>query len=756
MLYKYLLGLTAMLISLQLSAQSISGRIIDSPDRQAIGQAHISLVNTLKGSVTDAAGYFELTDLQAGTYYLHISRMGYETREMKVVLEENTRLVLEDIILQPGVHQLNKEVIISAQRMPQMQFSSPQAVNVLNQSQLVQSAPRSAAEALFGLPGLWVQKTNHGGGSPFIRGMTGNQALQMIDGIRLNNAISRYGPNQYFNTIDPNSIQQVEVIRGAGSVQYGSDAMGGVVQVFTKSPDFSKDGWQWDGQLFGKLMSGGMEQSGRAELQFSGEKAAFYGGFSTRNFGDLIAGADVGKLVPSGYREMSADLKAKFRIADQQLLTIAYQFLDQDDVHRWDQVAQRGYQLWKFDPQNRRLGYVRWEKYSNNRWLSQVRTTLSFNRSVEGRVSQRQDSNLRRREDDAINTYGAMAEIISRPADFYTISSGLEYYHDRISSSASDTDLESGISIAGRGAYPASARASSLALFSLHTLAFDRLTLTYGGRLNHFSVSTEDDAFGNINNAPTALVGNLAASYALWPQHRIVASVNSGFRAPNIDDLTKFGSFDSGFEVPISALDPEKSLTMELGFKSRTDNFSSAFFLYRTNLFDLIDRVPSTFNGSENYQGDPVFRKENVNRAYIQGAEAELEVKLGQSLTAFGSLIYAYGQNSSADEPMRRIPPLNGRLGLQYQHQTGFYLRGEYLYATTQDRLSGGDISDHRIPEGGTPGWEVLNLYAGYHWRWLRVNAGAQNLLDETYKTHGSGVYGYGRSAWLALNFSIL
>jgi iron complex outermembrane receptor protein/hemoglobin/transferrin/lactoferrin receptor protein len=115
-----------------------------------------------------------------------------------------------------------------------MQFDTPEAVSVLTQKQLLQNAPRSTPEALMGLPGVWVQKTNHGGGSPFIRGLTGQQTLILIDGIRLNNATFRSGPNQYFNTIDPQSIAQIEVLRGSGSVQYGSDALGGVVHVLTK------------------------------------------------------------------------------------------------------------------------------------------------------------------------------------------------------------------------------------------------------------------------------------------------------------------------------------------------------------------------------------------------------------------------------------------------------------------------------------------------------------------------------------------
>ncbi len=737
-------------------AQSIQGTLLEANINQPVQDASISVVHSLAGTVSDEAGSFRINHLTPGDYLLSISKVGFVTLDLEISVSE-TGTDLGTVVLQPGMMLLNKEVVVTAQRMPQLQYESPQASSVLNQSQLVQYAPRSAAEALLGLPGVWVQKTNHGGGSPFIRGMTGNQALQMIDGIRLNNAISRYGPNQYFNTIDPNSIQQIEVIRGAGSVPYGSDAMGGVIQVFTKSPALS-EGFRLSGNAYGKLMSGGMEQSGRGEIEVSGSRAAFYGGFSLRHFGDLIAGGSR-KQSPSGYGELSSDMKALFRLSSRQRLTLAYQFLDQNDVHRWDQTTLQPweapgrtlYQTWQFDPQDRRLGYVRWEMINNNRWVRQIRVTASLNRSVEGRIRQRQNENLLQRERDAVNTYGGILEVRSAPAAFYSITSGLEFYYDRVRSQATETDLENNTLTEKRGAYPASARAASLALFTLHTLDFARLTLTYGGRLNAFRVSATDAAFGDIDNSPTAIVGNAAASYAVLPSLRVVASLNTGFRAPNIDDLTKFGSFDSGFEVPISGLSPEKSVTVETGIKTRTDRLSGSLLLYRTRLSDLIARVPATFRGSDTYEGFPVYRKQNVDKSYIQGIEAETEATLTDQVTAFGSLIYTYGQNTSDGQPMRRIPPLNGRLGLQYFQRKGWSARAEWLFAARQARLSGGDLGDHRINPSGTPAWHIVNLYAGYTYDWFSVHAGLQNLTDTYYRVHGSGVDGYGRSVWLAV-----
>ena len=130
--------------------------------------------------------------------------------------------------------------------------------------------PRTTPEALMGMNGVFVQKTNHGGGSPFVRGLTGNQTLILVDGIRLNNSTFRYGPNQYLNTIDAYTIQRIEVAKGTGSVQYGTDAIGGVVHIITKRSAICNKVKLVHGKVIGKYMTGDMEKTGRGEANYSG------------------------------------------------------------------------------------------------------------------------------------------------------------------------------------------------------------------------------------------------------------------------------------------------------------------------------------------------------------------------------------------------------------------------------------------------------------------------------------------------------
>ena len=298
-----------------------------------------------------------------------------------------------------------------------------------------------------------------------------------------------------------------------------------------------------------------------------------------------------------------------------------------------------------------------------------------------------------------------------------------------------------------RGLYPDGATMSSLAIFSLHTLTLNKLILTAGGRYNAFQISTPESSLP-ATIRPSALVGNFGASFAIVPAVRLVASVQSAFRAPNVDDLGTLGIVDFRYEVPNATLQPERSLNKEGGVKIRSKRFSATILAYHNQLSNFINRVRA---GKDSIQGYPVYLKQNSAQAFIRGLEAEAEYEVAPSWLIYGGGSYTYGQNTTAREPFRRIPPLNGRVGLTYQLLGGWWARAELLLAGAQTRLAKGDQDDNRIAKGGTPAWQVLNLNGGYRWRYVTLSAELQNLTNQAYRTHGSGVDGIGRSAWLSV-----
>lgn len=646
------------------------------------------------------------------------------------------------------VSQSLEEVVISAKRSVSSGIKTPEAIKILDISSVREHQIRTAPEALMLTPGIFVQKTNHGGGSPFIRGLTGNQTLLMIDGIRLSNSTMRYGPNQYFNTIDVFSIEKMEVLRGNGSVQYGSDALGGTIQAFSHELVTSENS-DFGAGVISRFATAGMEKSLRAAADYSGKNAAFRAGVTWRDFGDLVGGDTTGRQDPSGYREFDYDIKAKIKMGRSSSLTMLVQSVRQSDVHVYHKVTLEDYAVNKTDPQKRKLAYLKFNRKINMGIIRDITLTGSLHNSAEGRESSKNGSDIIRYEKDKVRSAGFSTEIVTAEGNIWSASSGIDIYNDIVNSSRIDFNKSDNRQTSKRGLYPDGASMTSLAAFSIHTFDLPGWIITAGARVNTYIIKAEDINTGTTKITPSTVVGNLAILKKLATSSNLFLSLNSGFRAPNIDDLGTLGIVDFRYETPNFDLKPEHSLQYQLGYKLRNSRLRGDIYIYRNELYNLIvrNRVPD-----QSIEGYPLYMKENSERAYIQGIETGWDFSLNGSWALSGTLTYTYGENISRNEPVRRIPPLFGRLALDYENDN-ILIDFEWLAAGKQERLAQGDIDDNRIPDGGTPAWNIFNINAGYSFSYFRLDLSLNNLLNKDYRYHGSGVNGIGRSAFLTVSF---
>ncbi|MCU0248963.1 MAG: TonB-dependent receptor [Vicinamibacterales bacterium] len=717
-----------------------------------IAGARIAVDGQDAGVVTDSGGIARVSGLPAGPAMVRVS--AHEFRPAQAVIDIARSEAMLHVVLAPVELRVDESVIVSAARADRAASDVPRSTAVVSRTALDERADRTSPEALQDRSGGWVQKTNHGGGSPFLRGLVGNQVLVLIDGVRLNNATFRLGPNQYMNTIDAFSLERIEVVRGSGSVQYGSDALGGVINLISPLPILSPGGVRAGGSVATRLASAGMEQTARAEGRVAGARAGVRGGVTLRNFGDLVAGGSLGTEAPSGYQESDADVSAIWAPSPRTTFTGVFQSVYQEGVPRFDQVSQRGYDVYEFDPQSRRLGYLQWQQLVSSKWLDLSRVTLSWQRSDEGRRRRRTGSDLETTESDTVATVGVSADLYGRLASRAGWHAGVEVYHDTVRSWRLDTDLATGASKPMRGLYPDGATRLSAAAFALGHFSFGRAGVDVGARYTRDDVEADDPVFGPLRIEPDAIVGSVSVLVPLGRGVQAFGSVAQAFRAPNIDDLSTLGTFDYGVEVPPESLDPERSVSIEGGLKANTSRVAATFAAFRLQLRDLIDRLPATFEGSPSWDGQDVYQRANVGEAYVRGLEADAEWRATAALTVRGFVASTYGQQVTVDAPMRRIPPVNGLLGARYRWNRGVWIEGTLRAAGAQTRLAPGDIADHRIPPGGTPGWSVVNLTAGMRvGQGLLLSAGLANLFDEAYRIHGSGIDGPGRHAWLSARF---
>ena len=647
-----------------------------------------------------------------------------------------------------------KEVIITSTRQETDLRNVPYSTSLISHDALEEVQMRSTPEALFGQMGTFVQKTNHGGGSPFLRGLTGNQTLTLIDGIRLNNPTFRYGPNQYLNTIDPFIIDKIELLRGNGSVQYGSDAMGGVIHILSAEPEFDNNR-RIISRFSGKAMSNDMEYTGRGEVEYRSDKLAILLGGTFRKFGDLLGGGTIGRQTPTGYRERSLDGKLKWRW-NKTNLTIAHQFTRQDAVPLYHKIKLEDFSFYLFDPQIRRLSYLKFETKSKNRYIETITFISSIQNSDESRLYKKRRASVRTEESDQVTTSGQTLDFYSEFSDHWSSNSGIELYASKIRSDRFTIDAIGDNRIESRGLYPDNARTRNFSIFSLHHLKFGPINFEGGIRYNYLRHKIPNDdpliAGGEIVLVkPSSLALNAAVMYRLGSGHNLFLSYSEGYRAPNIDDLGTLGLVDFRYEVPAYDLKPESAHNTEAGYKYFGKNWIGNATLFQSRLSNLITRRKLD---DQEVNGYNVYIKENTDKALITGFEYSIDWYISKSIFIQNSASYTYGQNISAKEPLRRIPPFFGHSRIKLTKGKWTFTL-EHLYAGRQDRLSSGDRDDNRISDSGTPGWSILNYYMSVRLNKVQLRFGLQNITHEAYRMHGSGIDGVGRSGWIAVDWEI-
>ena len=635
------------------------------------------------------------------------------------------------------------QITVTASRKARAVLSTPFAVDVLQRNAIDKQLSRTVPEALIGMPGVFIQKTNHAGGSPFVRGLTGNQSLILVDGIRLNNSIFRYGPNQYMTLVDPLIVDRIEVVKGTGSVQYGSDAMTGVINIMTRELSFS-DKNKWTERLQSRVTETGMETTWRPEISYKGKRIAFSIGADTKMFGNLKGGDTTGFQVPSGYNEKAFDAKLKLDLGKNWIITIANQWLEQQDVPVYHKYRLENFAVNTSDPINRGFSYTKIKKTYARGIVNELNFFGARQFIKETRYAQKKGSTTTRYERDAIETLSFGGEINTQINKHWEANSGIELYRDEVRSFRNDYVFIRINEANKRGLYPDNSRYTNLAIYSIHHLQFNKLTIEAGARFNQYNASIKDQTLGKIAIKPGALVFQGGLNYQLNKKLYVYANMSEGFRAPNIDDLGTLGIVDFRYEQPAYNLEPERSLNIETGIKYLGKRTAFSGSIFRTNLSGLITRIKT----GEIISGYDVYTKINVDKGFVKGWEAQGQVKLIKGLSLQASATSLFGESVTKAQPLRRIPPFNSRIALEYRNKR-FSSGLNFDHASPQRRLEAGDKSDNRIPIGGTPGFNVLHSYFSYESNNVITRLYVSNVLNTDYRTHGSGINGMGRAVSL-------
>jgi len=672
----------------------------------------------------------------------------------------------------------------------------------VTRSDIDERIPRSAPDALKFEPGIFVQQTSHGQGSPYIRGRYGARVLIVYDGVRLNNSTFRQGPNQYLFTLDTQTIRSIEVIRGGGSTLFGTDALGGALLVNPFLPEIPEPGitFGWAPRARAQYHEADHGVTLRGQVAGTvGEKFSVIvgGGYAhadlLRSAGSVRNPAN-GALpeVPrfaadgitqlgTGYTVATGDIATRYWLAPNLVVTAAANVFRQYDTPRTDQCPPAFGLLGDctmIEEQFRTLAYAGLDG-DLGAFARTARVRLSFQRQHERRVRTRPISNVENGGRDDVDTYGLSASFLTDETQLGRNVGlrghwGGDVYHDSLGSAGWTRFTDTGrLFPYERGQYLAGSSYLTGGAFARGELRVtDRITITLGGRAGvtrAIAPSDPETAALAFDRQWVATAGEARSSFRVLPWLTVTGGVDRSFRAPNLDDLTSRQQTGPGFQIDNRDLGPEKQVTTEIGAVADLRQFYAEVWGFRSMLNAGLDRVARSIGEcpagpSSEACASSWSRFQVVNApgpAFIYGVEAALRWRPVDFFRAQATFAWTQGEGPNLGGavpwgqfpdpnprvPVSRIAPTNGTVETRFSFLGSCYAGWAFRWALEQTRLSVSDRADYRIPNGGTPGFAIFDLRAGYRYRRnLIVNVVLENLMNRPYRAHGSGVNGAMRS----------
>ena len=653
-------------------------------------------------------------------------------------------------------------LVYSVNRTPERTFDTARAVQVMTREEIRRTGARTLGDLLLEQTGLAMNQITYSSGVPVIRGLLGKQVQILVDGVKINNASWRSFGLPYVDLIDIDMVERIEIVRGVVSV-LGTESLGGAINVITRKGPGGTE--RFGASVSGRFSSGDGAFSTPVSVYGQGDRFRYILGGSYQNTGNLRGGGNVGEQ-PTAYDDAGGHFRFEYFPSTDKTLFAAYQDLQQSDVLRTDRLADHSSVESKYDPVRLQLLSAGYEDLNNRKLFQYLKLTTFWNRQGLGDYDRRANrANLLLIGDDTDTQLGANLEMRTYLGPHRLIY-GVDYTTDAIDSTGTDLDVRTGKATPRRGRYTDGASYRTLGVYLLdHVKASRWFTLSAGARYGRFSASgSEDSTLGklDIDLQNSDVTGQVSVVFHASSHLNLIGNVMRGFRAPNIDDLANYVALKEGNEIPGSPVSAEHIVTWETGAKYADSRLSASAFYYYSNLDKLIVRGPGTFrgltfvdfngNGVRDANEPTVLRRSNRGAARIQGVEVEARYAPRPWLTLSGNSTWIQGDDPTVPEPLTRTPPPFGMAAVRVSRGTGLapWVEGVYRFDLAQHRLSQSDIADVRIGADGTPAFNVFSLRGGLSVnRHLDLTAVWENIFDEAYEPHASGLYRPGSQAVL-------
>jgi hemoglobin/transferrin/lactoferrin receptor protein len=729
------------------------------------------------------------------------------------------------------------EVVVSSSNFAEKKKNIAQKIDVISTKIIETANAQNTGDLLASTGKVFVQKSQQGGSSPVLRGFEASRILLIIDGVRMNNAIYRSGHLQNAITLDQNSLSRVEIMYGAASTIYGSDALGGSLHFITKSPTLSSNKKIYTvGNTFVRYSSVNNEKTAHIDASIANNKIGWYQAYNFSDFGDLKMGNKYLSTYPnfgrrseyidqingvdsilknsddrvqkfSGYKQWDIIQKILFKPTPNIAHLINIQFSNTNDVPRYDRLQDvknfggsigtaLRFAEWYYGPQKRFLAAYEFTKL-NVGFLKEIKANINFQDIEESR----QTREYRRldRFDSQVEKVKVFGGSISGRAFLgrNELVIGADVQLNNVTSSASRTNLITSVVVPLNTRYPDGKNTmNNIGIYAQHNYKFknNKLVLNDGLRLQYISLKSNilDNSFFKLPDTAIkqnniAVTGNLGVVYSVHKNTIISSSISSGFRAPNIDDLSKiFESSTAAKQVvfPNANLKPEYTYNIDLNIKQK---LATNIYVELTGFYTLfrnaIVKAPFTINGNDSilYNGikSQILASQNLNKANIFGFSFDatatilkglnfsttvtytkgfFKTDLNKTSTIYESQqngLYALVNKTVSQKPLDHIPPVMGKTSIAYTYKmfnTEFAIQYNGWKRLNDFNADGEDNAQYAVQGVGMPSWIIANWKANVELpKKIKLQAGIDNIFDRNYRTFASGFSGGGRNFIVAV-----
>lgn len=718
--------------------------------------------------------------------FKHSSFLKLETTKAKIIKSGKVVLLVESPVRL-------EEVVVSVNRWEQSTAEIPHSIKSIKAEEALQYNPQTTADLLGTKGGVFIQKSQMGGGSPMIRGFAANRVLIVVDGIRMNNAIYRSGNLHNVISLDAQSLENTEIIFGPGSVIYGSDALGGVMSFNTLNAKLStSEQAEHTGKVFFRTSTANFEKTGHATYGFSSKKWAAVVSSTITGFDDLQMGSSGPEeyLRPeyvsnekytgedrvignsnqtiqrfTGYDQLNILGKVRFRPNEHLNFQISAHHSQTGNIPRYDRLIQyNGDQLkyadWYYGPQKWTLFSGRFEYVNDHALFDRLSLLTGYQRYTESRHDRKLNNEWLRNREENLGIFSVNLDFGKTFDKKNELFYGIEAYSNKVGSAGFSENLMTGATgdIAPR--YPDGSDYGSLAgYYSFKYNLNKKVIFQMGSRFTYtklkgvFDPRFYDFPFEGFDMKNSAFNGNLGIVLHPTSDWQINIHSSTGFRSPNIDDVAKvFDSEPGNVVVPNPDLKPEYARSLELSvIRSHKQKARIELTGFYTWLKNAMVRRDYSLNGQDSIVYDGVMSKVealvNAESATIYGASFNFEYLFSNKLRTRHDLTFTTGEDSEG-LPMRHVPPTFGHSHLIYESQKWFVdLYVDYSGRFDFDQLAPDEQNKPHLyvpDENGnpySPGWWTLNLKSNFKMnKRVTLGGGIENIFNKRYRPYSSGV----------------